>query len=89
MQAARDTHFNPPRLRTNRLIRSWPRHHGAGWLSLFRRRNSLVSGCALDEKEYAFEPGMLNSISVPAPCALQTFNLPPIRAARSRIPARP
>src|ERR1700730_17660765 len=38
---------------------------------------------------YAIDPGMLNSISVPAPVALHTSSFPPIRLARSRIPGTP
>ncbi len=38
---------------------------------------------------YAIVPGMLNSISVPAPRELHMFNCPPICLARSRIPGRP
>src|ERR1700693_3213991 len=38
---------------------------------------------------YAIDPGMLNSISVPAPVPVHTSSLPPMRLARSRIPATP
>src|SRR5271167_1676727 len=38
---------------------------------------------------YAIDPGMLSSISVPAPISVHTSSLPPTRWARSRIPGTP
>jgi hypothetical protein len=38
---------------------------------------------------YAIDPGMLNSISVPAPVPVHTSSFPPMRLARSRIPETP
>jgi len=41
------------------------------------------------ETPYTTDPGMLSSTSVPAPSSLHTTNRPPIRLARSRMPAIP
>src|SRR5262245_11209708 len=38
---------------------------------------------------YAAAPGRSNSNSVPAPASLRTFNWPPMRRARSRMPVNP
>ena len=52
------------------------------------RRNALRKTPAPDTPN-AIEPGIVNSTSVPAPGALQTLTLPPMRPARSRIPQMP
>ena len=57
-------------------------------LLLLFRRNRRKREPAPDVPN-AIAPGMLSWISVPAPGRLHTSSFPPMRSARSRIPARP